>query len=67
VKLISITPEKHLQTTGGCKFCLRQNRIRMLERELLREAVDRPEPLMPRLDTSLAEQLGSWGPCRGPA
>jgi hypothetical protein len=42
VKLISITPEKHLQTTGGCKFCLRQNRIRMLERELQREAVDRP-------------------------
>jgi hypothetical protein len=44
VKLISITPEKHLQTTGGCKFCLRQNRIRMLERELLREAFDHPQP-----------------------
>lgn len=42
VKLISITPEKHLQTTGGCKFCLRQNRIRMLERELLRESAERP-------------------------
>jgi hypothetical protein len=42
VKLISITPEKHLQTTGGCKFCLRQSRIRMLERELLREAAERP-------------------------
>ena len=67
VKLISITPEKHLQTTGGCKFCLRQSRIRMLERELLREAVDRPEHLRPRLDASLAEQLGSWSPCNGPA
>ena len=67
VKLISITPEKHLQTTGGCKFCLRQSRIRMLERELLREAVDRPEHLRPRLDASLAEQLGSWCPCNGPA
>jgi len=22
VKQIVITPEKHLQTTGGCKFCL---------------------------------------------
>lgn len=22
VKLISITPERHLSTTGGCKFCL---------------------------------------------
>jgi hypothetical protein len=56
VKLISITPEKHLQTTGGCKFCLRQSRIRMLERELLRESVDRPEPLRPRLDSSLRGQ-----------
>ena len=37
VKLISITPEKHLQTSGGCKYCLRESRIRMLERELLRE------------------------------
>lgn len=44
VKLISITPEKHLQTTGGCKFCLRQNRIRMLERELQREAFAPPLP-----------------------
>ncbi|MFM7236112.1 MAG: hypothetical protein ACKOYK_04975 [Cyanobium sp.] len=36
VKLISITPEKHLQTSGGCKYCLRESRIRMLERELQR-------------------------------
>ena len=56
MKLISITPEKHLQTTGGCKFCLRQSRIRMLERELLRKSVDRPEPLRPRLDSSLRGQ-----------
>jgi hypothetical protein len=67
VKLISITPEKHLQTTGGCKFCLRQSRIRMLERELLREAAARPEPLRPRLDACLAEQLANWRPCSGPA
>ncbi|MEB3350778.1 MAG: hypothetical protein VKM01_00465 [Cyanobacteriota bacterium] len=40
VKLISITPEKHLQTSGGCKFCLRQSRIRMLERELHRDSVE---------------------------
>jgi hypothetical protein len=46
---------------------LRQNRIRMLERELLREAVDRPERLRPRLDACLAEQLGSWGDRSGPA
>lgn len=43
VKLISITPEKHLQTSGGCKYCLRENRIRMLERELRRESAMREE------------------------
>ena len=41
VREISITPEKHLQTTGGCKFCLREMRITQLERELQRPAVDR--------------------------
>jgi hypothetical protein len=45
VKLISITPEKHLQTSGGCKYCLRESRIRMLERELNRESVQRKEPI----------------------
>ncbi len=44
VKLISITPEKHLQTSGGCKFCLRESRIRLLERELLREPAVRELP-----------------------
>jgi len=24
VRQISITPERHLVTTGGCKYCLRQ-------------------------------------------
>jgi hypothetical protein len=42
VKEISITPEKHLQTTGGCKFCLREMRITMLERELQRPAIESP-------------------------
>ena len=41
VKLISITPEKHLQTSGGCKYCLRESRIRMLERELQRDSAIR--------------------------
>ena len=44
VKLISITPEKHLQTSGGCKYCLRESRIRMLERELHRDAAIRATP-----------------------
>jgi hypothetical protein len=43
VKQIVITPEKHLQTTGGCKFCLREMRIQQLERELHRQSADRPE------------------------
>lgn len=59
VKLIAITPEKHLQTTGGCKFCLRQNRIRMLERELLREPAERPSALPERLQRSRAN---TWVP-----
>lgn len=41
VKWITITPEKHLQTTGGCKFCLRAMRVNALERELNRQAYDR--------------------------
>ncbi len=48
VKEISITPEKHLQTSGGCKYCLRESRIRMLERELHREAIVRPEEISER-------------------
>lgn len=52
VKLISITPEKHLQTSGGCKYCLRESRIRMLERELHRDSAIRatqPETLQIKL------------------
>ena len=36
VQEITITPERHLQTTGGCKHCLRERRIEALERELNR-------------------------------
>lgn len=35
VREIVITPEKHLQTSGGCKFCLRATRLRILEREFI--------------------------------
>ncbi|MFN5118919.1 MAG: hypothetical protein ACK5FE_14665 [Cyanobacteriota bacterium] len=45
VKEISITPEKHLQTSGGCKYCLRESRITMLERELQRAHADRPSTI----------------------
>ena len=45
VRDIVITPEKHLQTTGGCKFCLRSTRLRILEREfLIADAPDHPVP-----------------------
>jgi hypothetical protein len=40
VKEILITPEKHLQTTGGCKYCLREKRIANLERELNRASAE---------------------------
>jgi len=36
VQWITITPEKHLQTTGGCRHCLRERRVEFLERELNR-------------------------------
>ena len=45
-QLICITPEKHLQTLGGCRHCLRERRIATLERELNRKAApERSESL----------------------
>ena len=41
VQPISITPEKHLQTTGGCRHCLREKRVESLERELNRQSPER--------------------------
>ena len=50
VRDIMITPEKHLQTTGGCKFCLRASRVRQLERQFaIPEAHEpRPDTIPPR-------------------
>ena len=42
VQDISITPEKHLQTLGGCRHCLRERRVASLERELNRKSAERP-------------------------
>ena len=42
VQVITITPEKHLQTLGGCRHCLRERRVASLERELNRKAAERP-------------------------
>ena len=41
VQVISITPEQHLQTLGGCRHCLRERRIASLERELNRKSASR--------------------------
>ena len=38
VQEITITPEKRLQTLGGCRHCLRERRIVALERELNRRS-----------------------------
>jgi hypothetical protein len=61
VKEISITPEKHLQTTGGCKYCLREKRILNLERELNRASADRPADATPA-----QSQIGATLPIRTP-
>lgn len=51
VRPISITPERHLQTTGGCKYCLRVYRNSQLERTLRMEM---EEPIHP---DALSDQL----------
>lgn len=56
VKQIVITPEKHLQTTGGCKFCLRQRRITQLERGLAGPDATRPAVAI-RAETSVVTPL----------
>ena len=42
VQDISITPEKHLQTLGGCRHCLSVRRVASLERELNRKSAEHP-------------------------
>ncbi len=41
MRLICITPERHLQTTGGCKYCLRVARNQQLEHTLRLETAAR--------------------------
>ena len=47
VQPITITPEKHLQTLGGCRHCLRERRIVALERELNRKSAPNREADQP--------------------
>lgn len=53
VQEITITPEKHLQTLGGCRHCLRERRIISLERELNRKPAERPDTAAPRPQTAI--------------
>ncbi|MCT0206817.1 hypothetical protein [Synechococcus sp. CS-1332] len=50
VREVVITPERHLQTTGGCKYCLRNYRNMTLERVLRMECEpsELAAPLLPR-------------------
>jgi hypothetical protein len=52
VRQISITPERHLQTTGGCKYCLRVSRNQVLERTLRLESNEPELPLSEYLPIS---------------
>ena len=65
VQVISITPEKHLQTLGGCRHCLRERRIASLERELNRKPVDRglvnaPSPSSAETHALITEPEPCW-------
>ena len=55
VQVITITPEKHLQTLGGCRHCLRERRIASLERELNRKSADRPDSTSLKTSAPLEE------------
>jgi len=50
VREVVITPERHLQTTGGCKYCLRSYRNQTLERSLRLDCEPSviPAPLQPQ-------------------
>ncbi|MFM7314574.1 MAG: hypothetical protein ACKO0M_15680 [Cyanobium sp.] len=59
VRDILITPEKHLQTTGGCKFCLRAGRVRQLERQFsIADASEPPRVSPPPRQPALRTQDG---------
>ena len=49
VRWITITPERHLQTTGGCKYCLRKYRNRTLERTFNLN-IEARDPVRPPLE-----------------
>lgn len=55
VQEITITPEKHLQTTGGCRHCLRERRVEALERELNRSAARPAADITSSVSTPKAE------------
>nr|WP_259737191.1 hypothetical protein [Synechococcus sp. CS-1329] len=63
VRLIVITPERHLQTTGGCKYCLRRYRQQAMEASVTVAAItEAPATELDRvteLDRSQPQESGS--------
>ncbi|MCX5930858.1 MAG: hypothetical protein NTW83_03255 [Cyanobacteria bacterium] len=70
VRLIVITPERHLQTTGGCKYCLRRYRQQAMEATVTVSAgpgdqqpgtAQQPRTVQPSAKTEVsAAATGSW-------
>jgi hypothetical protein len=59
VREIVITPERHLQTTGGCKYCLRNYRNQALERTLRMDCEPSDVPSRSTTPAAAAAPLGS--------
>ena len=60
VREVVITPERHLQTTGGCKYCLRNYRNQTLERVLRMDC--EPSALPPPLPARAPQEPPVAGP-----
>lgn len=56
VKPVSITPERHLQTTGGCKFCLKSSRSQIVPLGDSLARIGRDQPASP---LAASEELAS--------
>lgn len=52
VRLIVITPERHLQTTGGCKYCLRHYRQQAMDASVTVASVPVAAGLSPQQPSS---------------
>lgn len=60
VRLIVITPERHLQTTGGCKYCLRRYRQQAIEASVTVVAGQRAEQPSSAQGEGSVAATGAW-------